>query len=79
VELAVEQEIGEWPAALLPLCQLDQTLTACIDCSDPVGPIVGFEFDDLDFDEAEGFDDALRPRSPSLHQWLDDWLRTGAA
>jgi hypothetical protein len=78
VELAVEQELGEWPATLLPLCQLDDTLIACIDCSDPAGPIIGFEVDDIDFDEGEGFDEAFRPRSPALHQWLDDWLRTGA-
>ena len=45
-ELAVEQEFGTWPEALIPLCQLDQTLIACIDCSDPSGPIVGFEVDD---------------------------------
>jgi hypothetical protein len=78
VELAVEQEFGVWPAALLPLCQLDQTLLACIDCSDPAGPIVGFEVDDLDWDELAGFEEAFQPRSPSLHQWLEAWL-DGAA
>jgi len=79
VELAVEQELGTWPTALLPFCQLDQTLIACIDCADPAGPIIGFEVDDIDFDEGEGFDEAFRPRSASLHEWLDTWLRTGQA
>ncbi|MFL6205117.1 MAG: SMI1/KNR4 family protein [Acidimicrobiales bacterium] len=74
VELALEQEFGAWPAALVPLCQLDQTLIACIDCSDPAGPIVGFEVDDLDWDELAGFEDAFQPRSPSLQQWLEAWL-----
>jgi hypothetical protein len=74
VELAVEQEFGVWPAALLPFCQLDQTLIACIDCATPAGAIVGFEVDDLDWDELQGFEEAFSPRAASLEQWLTAWL-----
>jgi hypothetical protein len=74
VELAEGQELGTWPAGLLPLCQLDQTLTACVDCTTPEGAIVGFEFDDLDFDDPDTWDDAFSPRAPSLQAWLEAWL-----
>jgi hypothetical protein len=77
VELAEGQELGEWPAGLLPFCQLDQTLTACIDCSTPAGAIVGFEFDELDFDDPDTWEGAFSPRSPSLHDWLQGWLDGG--
>jgi len=74
VELAVEQELGEWPAGLVPFCELDQTLMACIDCSEPAGPIVTFEVEEIDFDEGTGFDEAFAARSPSLEAWLREWL-----
>lgn len=74
VDLAEGQELGTWPTGLLPLCQLDETLTACIDCTTPEGAIVGFEFDDLDFDDPDTFDDAFSPRFPSLQAWLEAWL-----
>lgn len=73
-DLAEGQELGTWPAGLLPLCQVDQTLTACIDCTTPEGAIVGFEFDDLDMDDPDTFDEAFSPRAPSLQAWLGAWL-----
>jgi len=78
VELAVEQEFGEWPDGLVPFCQLDQTLIACIDCTTPAGAVVGFEVDDLDWDELQGWDGAFSPRSPTLEQWLTSWLDGGS-
>lgn len=68
------QKLGEWPSGLLPFCQLDDTLIACIDCTDPSGPVIGFEVDEIDFDEATGFDAAFNARAPSLDVWLSDWL-----
>jgi hypothetical protein len=73
-DLAVEQELGEWPRGLVPLCELDETLIACVDCTDPVGPIVDFDLYDVDIDEGEGFDEAFAPRAPSLEVWLREWL-----
>ena len=56
--------------------ELDQTLLACIDCTTPVGAIVGFEFDDLDPDAPGGLAAALSPIAPSLADWLRAELGT---
>jgi hypothetical protein len=75
-ELVEAEDLEPWPDAVVPFCNLDQTLLACVDCSSPVGPIIGFEFDDLDPDGGEGaLEAALSPMAPSLADWLTDWLR----
>jgi hypothetical protein len=70
VELIESEDLSPWPAGLVPFCELDQTLTACIDSTTPQGAIVGFEFDDLDPDDPQGLSAALHPRAPSLGEWL---------
>ena len=74
VELVEAEDLAPWPAGVVPFSELDQTLTACIDCSSPDGPIVGFEFDDLDPDDPDALAEALTPRAVSLEAWLRAWL-----
>ena len=79
VDMVECEELDPWPTGVVPFCQVDQTLTACVDCSSPTGAVVGFEFDDLDPDAGEGaLAVALHPMAASLGAWLEDWLREPA-
>jgi hypothetical protein len=78
VDLIEAEDLDPWPEALVPFCQIDQTLLACVDCSSPDGAVIGFEYDDLD-PEAEGaLRAALSPMAPSLTDWIERWLRETA-
>jgi hypothetical protein len=79
VDLIEAEDLTPWPDGLLPVCNLDQTLLACVDCTSESGPIVGFEFDDLDPDDPDGLEHALGPLSPSLEAWLRAWLSEPSA
>jgi hypothetical protein len=74
VELVESEDVGEWPAGVVPFCELDQTLTACVDCTTPDGAVVAFEFDDMDPDDPDGLAAALTVVAPSLAEWLADWV-----
>jgi hypothetical protein len=74
VELVECEDLSPWPVGVVPFCQIDQTLLACVDCGSPEGPVIAFEFDDLDPDAEDGLPDALSPMAPSLRDWLETWL-----
>ena len=78
VDLVEAEDLDPWPEAVVPFCQIDQTLLACVDCSSPEGAVIGFEYDDLDPEAEGGLRDALSPMAPSLADWIEQWLRETA-
>jgi hypothetical protein len=65
------EDIGEWPDGLLPLCDPQLAVTIC---HHPDGHIVEIDFDEVDFDEGEGWDEAFTDKYPDIETWFRAWL-----
>ena len=74
IDLVEAEDLEPWPQAVVPFCQIDQTLLACVDCGSPEGAVIAFEFEDLDPEAEDGLTDALSPMAPSLTDWIQRWL-----
>jgi hypothetical protein len=72
----IDEDVGTGPERLLPFCRLDVAVYDCIAADDQAGPIVEMDFDEVDFDEEEGWDEAFSPKVSSLEVWLRTWLES---
>ena len=59
-----------WPAGLVPIVDESPAWT-CIDASDPRGPIVDFDWEEIEYG---GWNAAFSEVAPSVEQWLSDWV-----
>ena len=62
----------EWPAKLLPVCNLGCAMYLCVDCGDPRGPVTWFEPNP--HCDGEPWDDAFNPLAASTDAWLSAWV-----
>ena len=61
-----EKPDWSWPGRLIPGCDWGCAIRSCIDCSDPQLPVIRFDPNEPEHQCSH--------ESPSLAQWLEDWL-----
>ena len=68
----LEDPTLQWPQQLLPLCHWGCEIWSCTQCGTDDYPIVRFDANRVC---AAGWSDGFARESPSLHEWLEAWLR----
>ena len=61
-----------WPKGLLPVCHLGCAMYHCVQCLDEALPVIWFEPNP--HAPASPWDDSFIPFSPSLREYLSEWL-----
>ena len=61
-----------WPHGLLPVGHLGCAMYLCVDCTEPVGPIVWFEPNP--HENGLPWDDSFIPFAETTTEWLSAWL-----
>jgi hypothetical protein len=70
--LQQRQHDPKWPEQLLLICDWGCAIYSCVDCRQPHAPVLRYDPNILT--KRKPITAALRPESPSLQQWLQDWL-----
>ena len=55
----------------MPICQFGESVYACVDCSDPEGPVVCLDL--TGFESGTDLKALMVPQRPSVLSWLAAW------
>ena len=55
----------------MPICQFGESVYACVDCSDPEGPVVCLDL--TGFEPGTDLKALMVPQRPSVLSWLAAW------
>jgi hypothetical protein len=62
-----------WPDRLLPFCDWGCAIVSCVDCNDPLAPVVTFDPEFWSPDGKDPLSVAMARSHDSLAAWLADW------